>query len=74
MNTSDLNHQPAWHHTRVFAPRRAASCHCEYHEVMASCDEDGDWICCNCGRPVLPSLTGLRAFRSALRDSALHAA
>jgi hypothetical protein len=74
MSTSDLNHQPAWHHTRVFAPRRAPSCHCEYHEVMASRDEEGDWICCNCGRPVLPSLTGLRAFRRALRDSAVHAA
>jgi hypothetical protein len=74
MSTSDLNHQPACHRTRVFGPRRAPSCRCEYHEVMASRDEEGDWICCNCGRPVLPSLTGLRAVRAALRDAALHAA
>lgn len=74
MSTSDVNPQPAWHHERVFAPRHAPSCRCVDHEVMASRDEDGDWTCCSCGRPLLRSLTGLRAFRSALRDSALHAA
>lgn len=74
MSTSDVNPQPAWHHERVFAPRHAPSCRCVDHEVMASRDEDGDWTCCSCGRTLLRSLTGLRAFRSALRDSALHAA
>jgi hypothetical protein len=74
MSTGDLNSQPAWHDVGVFAPRHAPSCRCVDHEVMASRDEDGDWTCCSCGRPLLPSLTGLRAFRPALRDSGLHAA
>jgi hypothetical protein len=74
MSTSDLNHQPAWHHVRVFAPRHGASCRCADHEVMASREEDGDWTCCSCGRPLPPSLTGPRTFRAALRDSELRAA
>jgi len=74
MSTSDLSHQPAWHQMRVSAPRRAPTCRCADHEVMASRDEDGDWTCCSCGHPLLPSLTGLRALRSALRDSELRAA
>jgi hypothetical protein len=74
MSTSDLNHQLAWHHARVFAPRRAPGCRCADHEVMASRDEDGDWTCCSCGRPLAPSLTGPRALRSALRDFELRAA
>lgn len=74
MSTNDLNHQPAWHHVRVFAPRRAPSCRCADHEVMASRDEDGDWTCCSCGRPLPLSLTGLRALRSAVRDLELRAA
>ena len=74
MSTGDLNHQPAWHHMRVFAPRHAPSCRCADREVMASREEDGDWTCCSCGRPLAPSLTRLRAFRSALRDSELRAA
>ena len=74
MSTSDLNHAPAWHHMPVSAPRRSLSCRCVEHEVMGSRDEDGDWTCCGCGRPLAPSLTRLRAVRSALRDSQLHAA
>jgi hypothetical protein len=74
MSPSDLNPHAAWRHVRVFEPRHAPSCRCVDHEVMASRDEDGDWTCCSCGRPLLPSLTGLRAFRPALRDSALDAA
>jgi hypothetical protein len=74
MSTSDLNDQPALHRMRVFAPRHAPSCRCVEHEVMASRDEDGDWTCCSCGRPLPPSSTRVRAFRSALRDSELRAA
>jgi len=74
VRTSDLSHQPAWHQTRVFVPRHAPTCRCADHEVMASRDEDGDWTCCSCGRPLTPSLTGLRAFRSAVRDLELRAA
>ena len=73
MSTSDLNHQPAWHQN-VFAPRHAPSCRCVDHEVMASRDEDGDWTCCRCGRPLTPSLSGLRFFRSAVRALELRAA
>jgi hypothetical protein len=73
MSTSDLNHQPAWRHMPVFAPRHAPSCRCADHEVTASREEDGDWTCCTCGRRLPPSLTGVRAFRSALRDSELRA-
>jgi len=71
---SNLNHQPAWHHVGALAPRHAPSCRCADHEVMASRDEDGDWTCCSCGRPLTPSLTGLRAFRPAVRDLELRAA
>jgi hypothetical protein len=74
MSISDLKHQPAWHHVRVFAPLHAPSCRCADREVMASRDEDGDWSCCSCGRPLTPSLIGLRAFRSAVRDLELRAA
>jgi hypothetical protein len=74
MSTSGLNHQPAWHHVRVSPPRHAPSCRCADHEVMASRDEDGDWTCCSCGRPLPSSLTGLRTFRATLRDSGLRAA
>jgi hypothetical protein len=74
MSTSDFNHRPAWHQTRVFAPRRAASCRCADHEVTASRDEDGDWTCSSRGRPLTPSLSGLRALRSAVRDLELRAA
>jgi hypothetical protein len=74
MSTSDLNHQPTWHQMHVFAPGYAPTCRCADHEVMASRDEDGDWTCCSCGRPLTPSLTGLRALRSAVRDFELRAA
>jgi hypothetical protein len=74
MSTSDLKHQPAWHHMHVFASRHAPSCRCTGHEVVASRDEDGDWTCCSCGRPLTSSLTGLRALRSAAHGSELLAA
>jgi hypothetical protein len=70
---TDLNHRPAWHQTRVFVPAMPRSTVAD-HELMASRDEDGDWTCCSCGRPLTPSLTGLRASRSALRDLELRAA
>jgi hypothetical protein len=36
--------------------------------------EDGEWTCCSCGHPLTPSLTGLRAIRSDVRDLELRAA
>jgi hypothetical protein len=74
MITSDLNRQPARHQLRVFEPRHAQSCRCADHEVMASRDEDGDWVCCSCGHPPTPALSGLRAFGSVVRDLELRAA
>jgi hypothetical protein len=74
MSTSDLNRRPAWHHMHVFAPRPTPGCRCAGHEVMASRDEDGDWTCCSCGRPLAASLARLRAYRSAVRDSEPRAA
>jgi hypothetical protein len=74
MSTSDLNHKPACHQMSVFAPHHAPSCRCADREVMASRDQDGDWVCCRCGRPLTPSLTGLRSSRSAVRTLELRAA
>jgi hypothetical protein len=74
MSTSDLNQALEWHPTRLFAPRRALTCRCADHEVMGWRDEDGDWTCCTCGRPVMPSITTQRAIRSAVRDLQLRAA
>ena len=47
---------------------------CADREVIASREEDGDWTCGSCGRPLAPPLTRLRAFHSALRDPELRAA
>jgi hypothetical protein len=74
MSTSDLHHDLGWHQTSVFAPNHAPSCRCADREVMASRDDDGDWTCCRCGRPLTPSLTGLRSFLSAVSALELHAA
>jgi hypothetical protein len=74
VGATDLNHPPAWHQRRVLVPGHAPICRCADHEVMASRDEDSDWTSCSCGRPLTPSLTGLRASRSALRDLELSAA
>jgi hypothetical protein len=73
MSTSELNYEPGWHQATVFAPHHAPTCRCAGGEVMASRDEDGDWICCRCGRP-LPALTRLRSLRSALSAHELRAA
>jgi hypothetical protein len=59
MGSSDLDQGPP---RLVFAP----TCGCAEHEVMAWRDEDGDWICGSCGRLLTPSLTALRALRSAV--------
>jgi hypothetical protein len=74
MSTSDLNPQATWHQTRAFAPRHAPTCRCAADEVMAWRDEDGDWTCCTCGRPVTPSVTRLRTVRPVVRDLQLRAA
>jgi hypothetical protein len=74
MSTSDLNRQQARHRVRVFAPRHAPSCRGADHGVMVSHDEDGDWTCCSGGRALAPSVTGLRALCSTMRDSELRAA
>ena len=50
---------------RLLAPRPAPTCGCAEHEVLAARDEDGDFICCGCGRPLTLSLTALLALHSA---------
>jgi hypothetical protein len=74
MSPSDLNPQATWHPGLVYAPRRAPACHCMDHEVMASRDEDGEWTCCSCGRPVTPSVTRLRTVGPVVGDLQLRAA
>jgi hypothetical protein len=74
MSDSDLNTQPTWHETRAFAPRPAPTCRCADHEALASRNEDGDWTCCTCGRPVKSSVLTLHAVRSAICDFQLRAA
>jgi hypothetical protein len=73
MSTGDLNRRTTSDQTRVFAPRHAPCCRCADHEVTASRDEDGDWICCGCGRQLTPSL-GLRGLRPAVGELELRAA
>lgn len=74
MSSSHPNPGPTWRQPTVFAPRRAATCRCLHRELTASRDEDGDWTCCSCGRPVSPSATRLREVHSALRAVQLRAA
>jgi hypothetical protein len=64
MSTSDITLQPAWHDTPEAAPQPGATCRCAAHDVVAWRDEDGDWTCCGCGRPIEASATshpGVRA-------------
>jgi hypothetical protein len=55
MSSSHLNLERTWHQPPVFAARHAGRCRCVNQEVMACRDEDGDWTCCTCGRPVARS-------------------
>jgi hypothetical protein len=74
MSPSDLNPRARRHPWLAYAPHRAPVCHCLDHDVMASRDEDGDWTCCSCGRPVTPAVRRPRAVRSTERDVQLQAA
>ena len=74
METSDLDPQATWYETPLSAPVCAPTCRCENHDVMASRDEDGDWMCCACGRAITASVTTLRAVDTVVRDLELRAA
>jgi hypothetical protein len=74
VRTTDLNHLPAWHQTRVFVLWHAPTYRRGPGADGVARYEDGDWTCCSCGPPLTPSLTGLRTFRSATRDLELRAA